>query len=105
MGHWKIKLSKQLATKKVFNICFSYSHNFTLANGVVSHSVYKVWLSSHPAEFFTFTVTIVYDCKTGGFVHNKNKSCSNMTKYRLNTVIQHYHHEANFNKNYYFKQT
>ena len=49
-------------------------------------------------------LTIVYDCKTGGFAHDKNKSCSNMTKYRLNTVIQHYHHEANFSKNYYFKQ-
>ena len=39
-----------VATSKIW---FLYSHNYTLANGAVFHSVCQVWLSSGPPEFLT----------------------------------------------------
>ena len=42
--HWTTKASK---------VWFSYSHNCTMANGAVLHSVCQVWLSSGPQESFT----------------------------------------------------
>ena len=44
-----------LAATKASKVWFSYSHNYTLANGAVFHSVCQVWLSSGPPELFTFS--------------------------------------------------
>ena len=46
---------KWLAATKASKVWFSYSHNCTLANGAVFHSVCQVWLSSDPPECFTFS--------------------------------------------------
>ena len=47
---------KQLAATKASKVCLLlYSHNCTLANGAVFHSVCQVWLSSGPPEIVTFS--------------------------------------------------
>ena len=62
---------KRLAATKASKVWFSYSHNCTLSNGAVLHSVCQVWLSSGPPEYSTFTYCawlwnwlIVQDCSS-----------------------------------------
>ena len=54
-GSWIIKLGIQTLSK------FLYSHNWTLTNGAVFHSVCQVWFSSGPPEL----LATAYDCETG----------------------------------------
>ena len=46
---------KRLAATKASKVLFLYSHNCTVANGAVFHSVCQVWLSRGPSEYFTFS--------------------------------------------------
>ena len=43
---------------KASKVWFLYSHNCTLANGAVFHSLCQVWLSSGPPEIFTLIVHV-----------------------------------------------
>ena len=60
-GVYTIKL--RLTATKASKVWFSYSHNCTLANGIVFHSVCQVWLSSCPPEFSLLATAP--DCETG----------------------------------------
>ena len=46
---------ERLAATKASNVWYSYSHNYTFASGAVFHAICKVWLTSGPPEYFTFT--------------------------------------------------
>ena len=65
MGYWTIKLGIQMmASTKASKVWFSYSHNNTLANGAVFHSLYWVWLSSGVAHQNVSLLATVHDCET-----------------------------------------
>ena len=54
-GQWSNLAYKQLAATKASKVWFSYSHNCTLADGAVFHSVCQVRLSSGPSECVTLS--------------------------------------------------
>ena len=52
------KHHERLAAIKTSKIWFPYSHNCTLSNGTVFHSVCQIWLSSGPPEFLLLRMIV-----------------------------------------------